>query len=170
MLLVVWEVLKAIGGDRWQVDSFLGTGIVDRLHAAVPVRRSRRDVKLPHTWDIAAEFVAVDDAGDDDRCERLFGAALFTLRNAAIGFTLGAMLGLGLAIVLVHVRILERSLVPDHRGQPDHPDHRHRAAHRHRAQGGLVRRRDRGDLPDVLPGHDRRACAACAPTTRARWS
>ncbi len=44
--------------------------------------------------------------------QRLIGAALFTLRNAAIGFALGSLLGLGLAIMLVHVRLLERSLVP----------------------------------------------------------
>ena len=27
ILLVVWEVLKALGGDRWKADSLLGTGL-----------------------------------------------------------------------------------------------------------------------------------------------
>ena len=42
----------------------------------------------------------------------LLGAAFFTLREAVLGFFLGAGFGLGLAIVLIHVRVLERGLVP----------------------------------------------------------
>ena len=110
VLLVVWEVLKAIGGDRWQVDSFLGTGIA--IDWRPPFELSfASDVKLPHTWVIALEFLNTDSNGQTT-LQRLIGAALFTLRNAAIGFALGTLLGLGLAILLVHVRVLERSLVP----------------------------------------------------------
>ena len=69
------------------------------------------DVKLPHTWVIAMEFFDVD-ANGQTTLARLLGAALFTLRNAAIGFALGSLLGMALAIVLVHVRLLERSVVP----------------------------------------------------------
>ncbi len=110
LLLIVWEVVKAIGGERWQVDSFLGTGIA--VDWAPPLSFPfATDVKLPHTWVIALEF-ADTDANGMTTLQRLIGAALFTLRNAAIGFTLGSLLGLSLAIVLVHVRLLERSLVP----------------------------------------------------------
>jgi NitT/TauT family transport system permease protein len=110
VLLVVWEVVKAIGGERWKVDSFLGTGIA--IDWAPPFRFPfATDVKLPHTWVIALEFAGTD-ANGVTTLQRLAGAALFTLRNAAIGFALGSLLGLGLAIVLVHVRLLERSLVP----------------------------------------------------------
>jgi NitT/TauT family transport system permease protein len=110
LLLVVWEVAKAIGGERWQVDSFLGTGIA--IDWAPPFSFPfATDVKLPHTWVILLEF-GDTDANGMTTLQRLIGAALFTLRNAAIGFTLGSLLGLGLAIVLVHVRLLERSLVP----------------------------------------------------------
>jgi NitT/TauT family transport system permease protein len=110
ILLVAWEVVKAIGGERWKVDSLLGTGIdIDWLPPfSFPFAT---DVKLPHTWVIALEFGAAD-ANGVTTLQRLIGAALFTLRNAAIGFALGSLLGLGLAIVLVHVRVLERSLVP----------------------------------------------------------
>ena len=110
VLLIAWEAIKAIGGDRWQVDSLLGTGI--SIDWQPPFQFAfATDVKLPHTWVIALEFGAAD-ANGMTTLQRLIGAALFTLRNAAIGFTLGSLLGLGLAILLVHVRLLERSLVP----------------------------------------------------------
>jgi NitT/TauT family transport system permease protein len=110
VLLVVWEVLKAIGGDTWHVDSLLGTGIT--IDWEPPFKFPfATDVKLPHTWVIALEFGATD-ANGMTTLERLIGAALFTLRNAAIGFALGTILGLALAILLVHIRVLERSLVP----------------------------------------------------------
>jgi NitT/TauT family transport system permease protein len=110
LLLVAWEVVKAIGGDRWQVDSFLGTGL--NIDWSPPFKFPfATDVKLPHTWVIGLEF-GDTDANGVTTLQRLIGAALFTLRNAAIGFALGSLLGLALAIVLVHVRLLERSLVP----------------------------------------------------------
>jgi NitT/TauT family transport system permease protein len=110
LMLIVWELIKFIGGSAWRYDSFLGTGIaID--HQPPLVFPFATDIKLPHTWDIAAEFFALDAVGATT-LERLVGAALFTLRNAAIGFALGSMLGLGLAILLVHVQILERAIVP----------------------------------------------------------
>ena len=42
----------------------------------------------------------------------LFGAALYTWRSAAIGFVFGTLLGLGLATIFVHSRLLERAFVP----------------------------------------------------------
>ncbi|MFP5341331.1 MAG: ABC transporter permease [Candidatus Limnocylindria bacterium] len=110
ILLVVWELTKLLGGDRWRYDSILGTGIaID--HEPPFSFPFATDVKLPHTWDIAVEFTRLDNDGAST-LERLVGAALFTLRNAGIGFALGSLFGLGLAIVLVHVRMLERAMVP----------------------------------------------------------
>ncbi len=110
LLLIVWELIKVVGGSPWRYDSFLGTGIA--IDHQPPFEFAfATDIKLPHTWDIAAEFLALDAVGATT-LERLAGAALFTLRNAAIGFTLGSLLGLGLAILLVHVQILERAIVP----------------------------------------------------------
>ena len=110
VILFVWEAAKFIGGDRWRYDSFLGTGIaID--HDPPLTFPFATDVKLPHFWDIAAEFGRADAAGATTTA-RLVQAGLFTLRNAAIGFALGSAFGLLLAIILVHVRILERALVP----------------------------------------------------------
>jgi NitT/TauT family transport system permease protein len=110
VLLVIWEALKFIGGDRWRYDPVPGTAIVIDHQPPLDFPFAT-DVKLPHTWDIAVEFWRLDNNGAST-LERLVGAALFTLRNAAIGFALGSVLGLGLAIMLVHVRVLERALMP----------------------------------------------------------
>jgi NitT/TauT family transport system permease protein len=110
LLLIVWEVIKLIGGDRWRYDSLLGTGIAVDFQPPLEFAFAT-DVKLPHTWDIAVEFFRPDNNGVTT-LERLASAAVFTLRNAAIGFALGSALGLGLAILLVHVRMLERAVVP----------------------------------------------------------
>lgn len=110
VILVVWELAKVLGGDPWRYDSFLWTGTPLEYHPPLAFSFAT-DSKLPHTWDIVAEFWSLDAVGATT-LQRLLGAALFTLRNAAIGFALGSAFGLGLAIVLVHVRILERALVP----------------------------------------------------------
>jgi NitT/TauT family transport system permease protein len=110
VLLIAWEATKFIGGDRWEYENFLGTGIaID--HDPPLTFTFATDIKLPHIWDIAAEFGRNDAAGVSTT-QRLIRAGLFTLRNAAIGFALGSILGLLLAILLVHVRILERALLP----------------------------------------------------------
>jgi NitT/TauT family transport system permease protein len=110
VILLAWETAKFIGGDRWRYDSVLGTGIaID--HDPPLTFPFATDVKLPHFWDIAVEFGREDAAGATTTA-RLARAGLFTLRNAAIGFALGSAFGLLLAIALVHVRILERALVP----------------------------------------------------------
>ena len=42
----------------------------------------------------------------------LIGAALYTWREAFLGFLLGSLLGLGLATMFVHSRLAERAFVP----------------------------------------------------------
>ena len=110
VLLVVWETTKFIGGDRWHIEDALGTGVTIDHDPPLPFAFAT-DVKLPHIWAIAAEFGAKDAVGDTT-VTRLLRAALFTLRNAAIGFALGSTIGMLLAILLVHVRVLERAILP----------------------------------------------------------
>jgi NitT/TauT family transport system permease protein len=110
VVAVVWEIAKWLAGDPWRFDSFLGTGI--RVYHMPPFYLLQlSDINLPHVWDVVGAFVAVDAAGRTG-LESLIGSALFTLRGAVVGFALGAAIGLLLAILLVHVRILERALVP----------------------------------------------------------
>ena len=135
--------LKVLGGERWQIDSLLGTG----HRASTGCRRSSSpfatDVKLPHTWVIALEFVDADANGLTTARSGWSARRSSRCGTRRSGSPSGSLLGLGLGDP-ARPRPAARALVrADHRGQPDHPDHRHRAAHRHRAQGRLVRRRDR---------------------------
>jgi len=97
---VLWEGIKLLGGDpngawtppfQWTVAS---------------------DLNMPHVWDIAASFVEPAQRNGPPLGLVLGDAALFTFREAFGGFVFGALLGLALAIVFVHSRLLERALVP----------------------------------------------------------
>jgi NitT/TauT family transport system permease protein len=110
VIAVVWELAKWLAGDPWRFESFLGTGI--RIDHAPPFHLLQlSDINLPHVWDVAGAFVTPDATGTPAIAD-LVGSAIFTLRGAVVGFALGALFGLALAIVLVHVRVLERALVP----------------------------------------------------------
>jgi len=109
-IAIAWELLKWFAGDPWRYVSFLGTSI--RIEHTPPFHLNiASDINLPHVWDVVGAFTAIDAAGRSG-LESLVLAALFTLRGALVGFALGATFGFALAILLVHVRILERALVP----------------------------------------------------------
>jgi NitT/TauT family transport system permease protein len=97
---VLWEAVKLLGGDpsetwkppfQWTVAS---------------------DLNMPHVWDIAGSFVEPAQRNGPPLGIVLVNAGIFTFREAFGGFVFGALLGLGLAIVFVHSRLLERALVP----------------------------------------------------------
>jgi len=112
MIGLVWQVAKLIGGDPWRYDDFLGTGIA--FHHNPPLRILQlSDRQLPHLWDIGASlFQPVQRGAQQSLGEFLIGAALYTWREAIIGFGLGALIGIVLASLFVHFRLLERAFVP----------------------------------------------------------
>jgi len=112
IIFVVWEGIKFVGGVPWREPGAApGSPILWNPPFRWPIAN---DLKLPHVWTILLSFgepwqpaVSSENLG-----QYLFGAALYTWREAAIGFVLGALLGLALATIFVHVRLLERALVP----------------------------------------------------------
>ena len=106
LLLVVgiWEGYKWVGqqtGDYWP-----GTSI--------DLPASTDDLTMPHAIDIAEELF--EEVRDGRARLPLFLFLLkkgwFTLQEAAIGFTLGLTVGLGLAILMLRWRVAERGLLP----------------------------------------------------------
>ncbi len=107
-ILLTWFLLKVLAGDPWRLDAANPTAISwDPPFRWKPVN----DINLPHLWSVAAAFFELDAAGEPFWVS-LLKAAFFTIREAALGFALGAGIGMLLAIVLIHVRVLERGLVP----------------------------------------------------------
>jgi NitT/TauT family transport system permease protein len=110
-ILLVWEGLKLIGGVPWRTP---GAGPGSPVLWNPPLRLPfANDLNLPHVWNIALAFGQPWQRGADRNVAQfLFDASLYTWREALIGFALGALLGLVLATVFVHSRLLERALVP----------------------------------------------------------
>ncbi len=111
IVALVWEGVKFLGGVPWRAPGAeLGSPVIHQP----PFRWAfANDLNLPHLWTIANAFAQPFQRGADvSLAQYLFGAALYTWREAAIGFALGAALGLLLSTLFVHVRLLERALVP----------------------------------------------------------
>jgi NitT/TauT family transport system permease protein len=112
LFLVGWEVVKWLGGDPWRVHAQLGGLALDYEHAPPFGWSIASDLALPHVWSIAATFVEPYQRFGDPTWLVLLGAALYTFREAFVGFVIGAGLGLALGILFVRYRPLERALVP----------------------------------------------------------
>ena len=112
-VLVVWEGLKFLGGTPWRAPGAL-PGPNNPIVWNPPFRWAiANDLNLPHVWNILLTFGEPWQRGADRNVARfLFDAALYTWREAALGFALGALIGLALATVFVHSRLLERAFVP----------------------------------------------------------
>jgi NitT/TauT family transport system permease protein len=112
-VLVAWEGAKLLGGTPWRAPGAL-PGPNNPVLWNPPFRWAfANDLNLPHVWNIALVFLQPWQRGADRNVAQfLFDAALYTWREAALGFALGAAIGLVLATVFVHSRLLERALVP----------------------------------------------------------
>lgn len=104
LLVALWEGYKWLGGATG--DTLPGTSI------GLPI--STDDLTMPHAFDIAGElFEEIRDGRDRlPMSVFLLKKAWFTLQEAAIGFTLGLTIGLGLAILMLRWRVAERGLLP----------------------------------------------------------
>jgi NitT/TauT family transport system permease protein len=102
---VIWEGLKFVGGDPWRTEAWTWDPPLQIRFAS--------DLLLPHVWDIWAALAdPVQRGAEQSLAQFLVGAAFFTWRSAAIGFLLGAVIGITLAAIFVHSRLMERAFVP----------------------------------------------------------
>ena len=105
-LVVVWEGLKLIGGDPVWINGQMAWKPPLKIDVA-------SDLNLPHLWTIFGALGAPFRRGASDSLLLfLTYRALYTWREAAIGFGLGALIGIALAAAFVHSRLLERAFVP----------------------------------------------------------
>jgi NitT/TauT family transport system permease protein len=71
-----------------------------------------RNLTMPHIADIFRALNKPSQRNGPPLIEQLAEASWFTFREAFIGFTLGTSLGLLLAIIFAHSRILQKGLMP----------------------------------------------------------
>jgi NitT/TauT family transport system permease protein len=67
---------------------------------------------MPHTWTILQAFWQPAQVNQPALATILFHKALFTAKEAALGFALGAVVGFTLGIALAQSRIVQRGVMP----------------------------------------------------------
>jgi NitT/TauT family transport system permease protein len=96
----LWEGYKAVGSADGA--SVFGVRVLPRAD----------DSAMPHVLDILRRFGQPELAGGDPIWLVVLDACLFTLRSVAVGFGVGAVIGLVLAVVMQRFRVVERGLLP----------------------------------------------------------
>jgi NitT/TauT family transport system permease protein len=112
VLLVAWEAAKFIAGDPWRLHGQILGIQIDFFHDPPMRWRLVSDQSLPHVWEVLYTLTVPVQPNRPILASLLLDNALYTMRGAAVGFALGSVFGLLLGILLAHVRLLERALVP----------------------------------------------------------
>src|SRR5918992_1035124 len=95
-LYALWEAFKWFGETTGlQIGSF----VVD-------------DRTFPHLHDIVGQLFEESRPNGPLLIEVLWDASLFTAKEAAVGFALGATIGFALGVLLAHSRLLQRGFLP----------------------------------------------------------
>lgn len=111
ILMVLWEGVKFIGGDPWRFAVDEGAPV--NLHFTPPFSFAfASDLNMPHLWDIGAAFLKPARRNGPLLLSVLAEAAIFTMCEAVVGFSIGALLGFLLGMICAHSSLLERSLMP----------------------------------------------------------
>ena len=97
-----WELYKLVGPT--------GGGNV----VGMPVLPKSSDRAMPHTWDMARRLFEPETSGADADVMWLAVTkyAWYTARMALGGLMLGAVIGIGLAVLMARFRFVERGLLP----------------------------------------------------------
>jgi NitT/TauT family transport system permease protein len=70
------------------------------------------DTTMPHIHSILAQLAQPSRSNGPLLITVLWHSALFTAKEAAVGFAIGAAVGFALAVILIHSRLLERGFLP----------------------------------------------------------
>jgi NitT/TauT family transport system permease protein len=91
----------------WEAFKWFGETTAFRLGAF-----EVNDRTFPHLHDIVGQLFEPSRRNGPLLIEVLWDAALFTAKEAAVGFFMGATFGFVLAVILAHSRLLQRGLLP----------------------------------------------------------
>jgi NitT/TauT family transport system permease protein len=96
----VWEGYKAVGSPDGT--SVLGVRILPRAD----------DTSMPHLWTMARRLTQPEITGGHPVWQVVLHACLFTLDIVGVGFAVGTLVGLLLAVLMQRFRVVERGLLP----------------------------------------------------------
>lgn len=103
VLCGLWEGYKAVGEATGNKIPFTDINL--------PVRST--DNSMPHVWQMVGTlFEPARRGGDEILLVILLRNALFTWREALVGFAIGSLVGFTLGVIFVHSSLLERGLMP----------------------------------------------------------
>lgn len=101
LVAVIWELYKVVGPQDG--GAVFGWTILPRAN----------DTAMPHVWEMLSRYAEPDRPGSPTSIAVVvLRGAWFTFRIALVGFTLGALLGLGLGILMARFKVVERGLLP----------------------------------------------------------
>ncbi len=97
----LWELYKLVGPE--QGGEVLGS----------PIIPATSDRAMPHTWDMVSRLGEPENRGGDQAIWiSVAGYAWYTFRLALVGLIGGAVVGIGLAVLMARYRFAERGLLP----------------------------------------------------------
>ena len=112
-VLAIWYVSAALMNAPLQRDAFANAGRTDySTQDLIVTSLNMERPKLPGPHQVASELYKLVLATPPTSKRSLVYHGLITLEETLIGFVIGGALGIGLAVVIVWVRWLDRSLTP----------------------------------------------------------
>ncbi|MGZ8636909.1 MAG: ABC transporter permease [Actinomycetota bacterium] len=101
LVAVLWELYKLVGPQDG--GTLFGWSVLPRAN----------DQAMPHVWEMFARFAEPERRGFEGTiATTVLSGAWFSLRLALAGFVLGALVGLGLAVLMARFKVVERGLLP----------------------------------------------------------
>jgi NitT/TauT family transport system permease protein len=99
---LAWEAYKLVGSDDG--GSVFGARVLPRAD----------DVSMPHLWEIGQRLSdpELTAAGSRSVFAAVVSAMWFTFRVAFVGWLIGVVVGMGLAVLMQRVRLAEAALLP----------------------------------------------------------
>jgi NitT/TauT family transport system permease protein len=101
LVAAIWELYKVVGPQDG--GTVFGWTILPRAN----------DTAMPHVWEMLARYLEPDRPGSSTSIAVVvLQGAWFTFRIALVGFAIGSLFGLGLAILMARFKVVERGLLP----------------------------------------------------------
>src|SRR5271163_2890384 len=112
-IVAIWYLAAALMNMQLQRDLFANAGRTDySTQDLIGASLNMERPKLPAPHQVAAELYKLVFATSPTSKRSLVYHGLITLEETLIGFAIGSALGIGLAVLIVSMRWLERSMMP----------------------------------------------------------